>query len=109
MDSFTRESQVPKEQLQISYAHHLKDKFATGFKYSENPNNTKVLDLKRAEVEARLRFIDQKEKALSQLEREMAAVECTEEDMDRKVNSDAHWLELCAETLSKSEDLLKTI
>ena len=46
---------------------------------------------------------------LAELEQRVDGIEPTAEDLDRRVNSDAKWMELCASTIAKSERLIKTL
>jgi hypothetical protein len=61
------------------------------------------------EIEQRIQEIDRRTEKLQKLEAKVNEIECTPEDLDPKINSDAKWMELCASTISKSERLINTL
>lgn len=100
---------VSQAEAVYRYAKGLKKKYITGFKYSENPKDASILDGKRMEIEQRIQEIDRRTEKLQKLEAKVNEIECTPEDLDPKINSDAKWMELCASTISKSERLINTL
>lgn len=100
---------VSQPEAVYRYSKGLRRKLLSGFKYSENPKDASVLEAKRREIDQRLAEIDARQTMLAELEQRVDGIEPTAEDLDRRVNSDAKWMELCASTIAKSERLIKTL